>query len=145
MNMSRGFAVLFAALGLAVGTPLFVAAAQKPVTVTEPSGERWYRGDGLGYTITLILGEDGTYDARWSGCLGEYGSSKGVWVDQGSEISLAAEHEAGMMQGHLRSLRKLTVRGTDVLVPPEDIAAVVSAQDEWIHLAAFTKAAELGF
>jgi len=148
MNTTRTFAIVTAVLALAIGTPLLVVAAQR----TEPEliGERWYRGDGLGYNVTLTLADDGTYDARWSGCLGIYGRSKGMWVDQGFEIALAPEFEEGSMIGHLRSLRRLKIQNTEVLVPPEDIERVLKADATmksrgWIPFEAFRRDSELSF
>lgn len=143
MNTGRTFSVVLAALTLLIATPLLVVAAQRVESTLK--SERWYRGDGLGYNITITLTEDGTYDARWRGCRGEYGSSQGVWVDQGFEIVLAPERENGLMEGHLRTLRRLKLHGTEVLVPPEDVQRVLhdfnrfNDDERWIAFDAFRR------
>jgi hypothetical protein len=68
-----------------------------------------------------------------------------MWVDQGFEIALAAEHEDGMMQGHLRSLRKLKIKGIDVLVPPEDIEETLKSTEAFVHFTAFRRESETAF
>ena len=148
MNTARTFAIVTAVLALAIGTPLLVVAAQ----TSEPElvGERWYRGDGLGYNLTLTLADNGTYEAKWTGCFGTYGRARGMWVDQGFEIALAAEYEEGTMVGHLRSLRRLKVHNVDVLVPPEDIERVrrdeaASKEYGFMPVEAFRRHAELSF
>ncbi|WP_116812168.1 hypothetical protein [Steroidobacter cummioxidans] len=123
MQTQRSFAVLLAALMLAVGLPLYIAAAQtdSDLELELLPGEIWERGDGLGYNISLNLGKNGQYVARWVGCLGQYGHSEGMWNEVEGGIDLKPAREQGMMQGHLRHLRRVALSGEVRLIPPEDI------------------------
>ena len=85
------------------------------------TGEVWERGDGLGYNVSLNLGKNGRYIARWVGCLGEYGRSEGTWSEVAGGIELKSSREEGMMQGHLRHLERVALSEGVRLVPPEDI------------------------
>lgn len=80
----------------------------------------YYRGDGKGYNLSLTLNADGTYAARWRGCLGEYGKGHGAWTLRDQEILIHPEDESGMMIGHIRSLVVLWHEGSYILVPKDD-------------------------
>ena len=123
MEPQRNFVILVAVLMLAVGIPLYLSAAQAEQELrTSPLvGEVWERGDGLGYNVSLTLGKDGRYFARWMGCLGEYGRAEGTWSDLDSGIELTPSREEGMMRGHLKRLERVTLRGDTRLIPPEAI------------------------
>ncbi|HEY5761509.1 MAG TPA: hypothetical protein VIU34_37065 [Steroidobacter sp.] len=143
MGMHRNFAILVVVLLLAVGLPVYMAAAQ---TENEPAllaGEVWGRGDGLGYNVSLILGENGRYVARWVGCVGEYGRAEGMWSDVDGGVELRPSREEGMMRGHLKRLERVSLNGEMRLVPPEDIAEVQSMKvgEPFISFLAFKKEA----
>lgn len=96
-------------------------AQTQTALVSSVSGS-YYRGDGLGYNISLDLKPDGHYDAVWHGCLGRYGSSHGRWSTDGAAVNFMPGNETGMLTDHLRSLT--IVRADDsmvlVLTDPED-------------------------
>jgi len=79
----------------------------------------YYRGDGLGYNITLTLDQDGEYTADWRGCLGNYGVASGKWSLSGKRIILAPSYEEGLMKGHLKSLDVLKYEGDWILLPTD--------------------------
>jgi hypothetical protein len=125
MEAMKSFAVLTAALMIAVGVPMYLVATQTDHTLQPErlDGEVWERGDGLGYNVSLNLGTNGKYIARWRGCLGEYGWSEGTWREIEGRIELDASREEGMMQGHLRRLQRIELGGEVRLVTPEDLDA----------------------
>jgi len=86
------------------------------VETRQLAGE-WYRGDGLGYNLTLTVGEDGRYRATWNGCVGEYGRAAGTWSQRNGHVSLSPTEETEMMVNHLRELTVVTYRGKLLLVP----------------------------
>jgi len=89
-----------------------------PVNVTAESlvGD-WYRGDGLGYNVTLSLKAKGNFEAVWTGCVGEYGRAEGTWIiDQGA-VALKPVTEAGTMVNYLRRVDIVSYRGHVLLVP----------------------------
>lgn len=124
MEVQRSFAVLVAVLALAVGVPVYLSAAQTDPTSASLAGEVWERGDGLGYNVSLTLGKNGKYVARWVGCLGEYGRAEGTWIDVNNGVELKPSREEGMMRGHLKRLERVALNGQMRLIPPEDIAEV---------------------
>src|SRR5437660_2439799 len=80
------------------------------------SGE-WYRGDGLGYNIQLMLNRDGTYHASWRGCLGLYGTARGTWTLARNIVTLTPVAETGQMVGHVRRVLVVMFRKRPLLVP----------------------------
>ena len=112
---------LVATLMLAIGVPMFIVATHHSSQHEHLIGDVWERGDGLGYNVSLILGKNGQYIARWVGCLGEYGRSEGAWREVNGGIELDASREDGMMRGHLRRLERIELGGEVRLVAPEDI------------------------
>ena len=80
---------------------------------------KWYRGDGLGYNVTLTLNRDSSYDAVWTGCLGTYGTAHGNWRLDQSKLTLTPTEEKDMMRKHLRTLDVLPDKRGFVLVPPK--------------------------
>lgn len=86
---------------------------------TALSGE-YYRGDGLGYNISLSLHPSGTYEAIWTGCLGTYGTARGSWNVEGNRLQLAPSEAEGMMKDHLNSLDVLDSAGELILIPTDD-------------------------
>jgi len=141
MELHRNFAILVTVLALAVGLPVYIAAAQAENDVTPLTGEVWRRGDGLGYNVSLTLGVNGRYVAHWRGCVGEYGRAEGTWKDLGGRIELEPSREEGMMRGHLKRLQRVTLQGEMRLVPPEDLAEVQSMKvgDPFASFLAFKK------
>lgn len=80
----------------------------------------YYRGDGTGYNIYLTLVANGTYTAKWRGCLGEYGTASGSWTVADKRIVFKPVKEKDMMKGHLKSLDVLRYKGQWIFVPSED-------------------------
>jgi hypothetical protein len=80
----------------------------------------YYCGDGTGYNVTLTLKKDGSYSAEWHGCLGKYGDASGSWKLSDKRIVLTPKKEAGMMQGHLRTLDVLKYKGSWIFVRADD-------------------------
>ena len=89
----------------------------------------YYRGDGLGYNVSLLLQTNGDYSAEWHGCLGKYGEAAGKWSLAGNRIVLTPSKEEGMMKGHLRSLVVLRFHGDWILVPTDRRESEV--YDKW--------------
>ena len=52
---------------LAIGMPMFIVATHHGSQHEHLIGDVWDRGDGLGYNVSLILGKNGQYIARWLG------------------------------------------------------------------------------
>jgi hypothetical protein len=73
-------AVVSLALLSADPTGTYVPAKSIPGT--------YYFGDGLGVNCTLVLGREGRYRFRWTGCLGEYDKSQGSWRLEGDRVLL---------------------------------------------------------
>jgi hypothetical protein len=63
------------------------------------------------------LNADGSYAARWDGCLGEYGSAKGTWVYTAGQVVFTPRAERGQMVGHLRQLTAVRYKDKALLVP----------------------------
>ena len=80
----------------------------------------YYRGDGLGYNITLTLKENGSYSAEWHGCLGKYGDASGTWKLSDKRIVLNPKKERDMMKGHLKTLDVLKFKGAWIFVRADD-------------------------
>ncbi len=57
---------------------------------------KYYFGDGLGVNQTLKLHADGTFDCDWTGCLGDYGSSRGTWARDGDTLVVSTTTADGM-------------------------------------------------
>lgn len=97
---------------------LNVKGVTLPVGVTADSllGD-WYRGDGLGYNVTLSLKSKGRFDAVWMGCLGEYGNATGTWEIERGSVALKPTSETGQMVNHLRRVDIVSYRGKILLVP----------------------------
>lgn len=91
---------------------------EAPTSAETVSGS-YYRGDGLGYNVSLTLKENGDYAAEWHGCLGKYGVGSGTWQLTDKRISFAPTKEEGMMEGHLQSLDVMKFKGDWILVPTE--------------------------
>jgi hypothetical protein len=85
-----------------------------------PFAGSYYRGDGSGYNINLDLWPDGSYDARWRGCLGVYGTARGQWLVDGEHIVLSPKKETDMMTGHLKRLDSARHEGRLILLPSDD-------------------------
>lgn len=79
----------------------------------------YYRGDGLGYNVSLTLEANGNYSAEWHGCLGKYGEASGKWSLADARITFTPSKEEDMMKGHLKSLDVLKFQGDWILVPTE--------------------------
>jgi hypothetical protein len=80
----------------------------------------YYCGDGLGYNVTLILKDNGTYSGEWQGCLGKYGEASGDWKLSDKRIVLTPKEEDGNMKGHLRTLDVMKYKGGWIFVRSDD-------------------------
>ena len=80
----------------------------------------YYCGDHLGYNVTLNLSTAGKYDARWDGCLGEYGTAEGSWRMSGTKLILTPAKETGLMMGHLTILKVRKKEGQFTFLSEED-------------------------
>jgi hypothetical protein len=89
-----------------------------PTSAKAVSGA-YYRGDGLGYNVSLTLRKNGKYTAEWRGCLGKYGEASGTWRLNDKRITLSPSKEDGLMKGHLKSLDVLKFNGDWILVSTE--------------------------
>ncbi len=74
-----------------------------PKDISELPGA-YYRGDGLGYNLSLDLNQDQSYLAILSGCLGEYGRSTGIWSLEEGRVLLSPIEESDSMRRHLKEL-----------------------------------------
>ncbi|MBI2437640.1 MAG: hypothetical protein HYV36_02345 [Lentisphaerae bacterium] len=108
-----GLCVAFAGDEKEKGTP------EAPPNAKAIAGS-YYRGDGTGYNIYLILKADGKYTAEWHGCLGKYGEASGKWSLNDKSITLKPSKEDGMMKGHLKTLHVLKLKGQWIFVPADD-------------------------
>ena len=123
MKTQRLIASAVSSLALVLGAALGLAADEKEKgTPGAPSNAKsvagtYYRGDGLGYNVSLTLKENGKYTAEWHGCLGKYGDGSGKWSVTNKRITFTPSKEEGMMKGHLQSLDVLKFKGDWILVP----------------------------
>jgi hypothetical protein len=93
-------------------------AAGAPADTKALAGN-YYRGDGLGYNVTLVLRESGEYSSEWHGCLGKYGEAAGKWKLQGERVTFTPSTEKDMMVGHLKTLDVVKIDGEWILVPTD--------------------------
>ena len=101
--MMKSVAVMLVSLSLC-GCAAFGHPAADQVQPRHVSGD-YYQGDGLGTNISVHLSEDGTYQSKWHGCLGEYGSSTGKWLLDGDLITFEPVAETEMLVGYLRQAK----------------------------------------
>ena len=86
---------------------------------SELSGD-YYRGDGLGYNISLHLQADHNYSATWRGCLGVYGTAHGTWSFENGTLHLDPQGENNSLRGVLRDFEVRQVDGSTILIPTND-------------------------
>jgi hypothetical protein len=79
----------------------------------------YYRGDGLGYNVSLTLKENGKYTAEWHGCLGKYGEASGNWSLTKKRITFLPSKEEGNLKGYLKKLDVLKFKGDWILLPTD--------------------------
>jgi len=113
MRRTRALLIAISALACLAGEAHVFRAPQH---LSELFGG-YYRGDGTGYNVTLILNPDRSYSAIWRGCLGKYGTSSGEWSLEDGRVLLRPTEEAGMLQGHLRQLLVGYKSGVLFLIP----------------------------
>lgn len=94
--------------------------ARTDLAALRPFAGSYYRGNGTGYNITLDLRSNGSYDSKWRGCLGGYGTARGKWSVDGEHIILSPTKETDMMTGHLRRLDLARYEGRLILLPSDD-------------------------
>jgi len=87
-----------------------------PESISELPGA-YYRGDGLGYNISLDLNQDQSYLAIWSGCLGEYGRSAGTWSLEQGVVRLSPIEESDSMKKQFNELHVGYQNGALFLFP----------------------------
>ncbi|HEY8993217.1 MAG TPA: hypothetical protein VIM71_00915 [Lacunisphaera sp.] len=112
---------------------LTVSAKDKPDTLADS----YYRGDGLGYNVSLVLETNGEYRAWWDGCLGRYGTAKGYWKAKSGKVELNPSEEIDMMKGHLRILNIRKIDGRFELLPEEDEKRMKTEEEK--RMFSFTK------
>jgi len=117
-----------------------VAASVYAQEKAERFAGAYYRGDGLGYNVTLVLKEDGRYEAWWDGCLGRYGTAKGNWALKSAKLILTPSEEIEMMKEHLRVLLVRKYDGRFELLPEEDDRQMNSEEEK--RAFSFTKREE---
>lgn len=133
MKIHRLFFALIVCLALAVscGTLFAADGVKKGTPEAPPNGNAivgsYYRGDGTGYNIYLTLNKDGTYAAKWCGCLGKYGDAAGKWILKDRQIIFKPTEEKDMMVGHLKSLDIFKFKGEWIFVP----SAERESYDKW--------------
>lgn len=111
VNMKR-FLPLF--VGLLLALPTF--GSEK----TELLAGIYQRGDHTGYNVTLNLKPEGMYDARWTGCLGLYGTAEGNWTISDGNLILSPTKETGTMKNHLKVLKIRKVDEDITLLPDKE-------------------------
>ncbi len=81
----------------------------------------YYQGDGLGFNLHLDLAADGHFTCKWTGCLGEYGSTQGRWGRDGDKILIAEIRSTGMFKDSpLGNMQIVTYDGDPRLLRDED-------------------------
>lgn len=123
--MKKHIIIALATLFLVMIAPVISEASPKKGTPEAPSepGEvlgEYYRGDGMGYNVTLVLSENGRYSAVWHGCLGKYGEANGRWEVKEKQITLDPMHEEGSLEGHLSVLDVLRYEEGWIFVRADD-------------------------
>ncbi|MFO0812349.1 MAG: hypothetical protein U0796_03970 [Gemmatales bacterium] len=58
----------------------------------------YYVGNGLGMNLYLSLLASGQFTCKWTGCIGDYGSSSGTWKIQPNGIVLNAQKAEGLLE-----------------------------------------------
>jgi hypothetical protein len=84
----------------------------------------WYRGDNLGYNVTLTLSADHKFKAVWfgdeireDGKPADYGSAQGTWRLEGNQMLIRPDGETGETRGDLGDLELRSVKGRPQLWP----------------------------
>ena len=101
-------------LPLAVALPLLLAGCGIAPVAERPTpgavvGD-YYRGDHTGSNIYLTLNADSSYHATWRGCVGEYGTSAGVWRVVDDRVELEPQDDSGKRVEEIRVLHALRYR-----------------------------------
>ena len=95
-----------------------------PPTVSESGSAvvgSYYRGDGLGFNLSLTLARDGTFRCKWTGCLGVYGNTAGTWLREGDRIVTRTAQADGMFEGDpLGDLEVVQNEGETLLIQTND-------------------------
>jgi hypothetical protein len=81
----------------------------------------YYRGDGKGINLHLTLIENGSFECRWTGCLGEYGKCSGRWSDDGHHIKIRTKSAEGVFNHRpLTDLEVGQANGKTILIETND-------------------------
>ncbi len=94
----------------------FFAVHSAPASDTALEIGRYYKGDGLGTNISIVLAADGSYEATWTGCLGNYGNSKGRWEIEGTMLTFLPSAEDGMLEDFLGEMKIVEYKGQAAFV-----------------------------
>jgi hypothetical protein len=79
----------------------------------------YYKGDGLGYNLTLTLESEGHYSCTWRGCLGVYGTATGTWAVATNILYLSPTTATSMLKKKpLPPLDILVFEGRYIFVDP---------------------------
>ena len=106
-------------IGLSLLICVGCQSTKRAALLTRPAelAGSYYRGDHKGYNLYLDLQADGTYTAKWRGCLGVYGTARGTWGFYDRRLFFTPSEETDMMKGHLRELHIVQHQGETVFVP----------------------------
>jgi hypothetical protein len=72
--------------------------------------------------VVLKLAANGSYDARWEGCMGEYGSAAGTWSLAGDGVALTPAKDGELFFATMSRLVLVPYKGRYSLARPEDVA-----------------------
>jgi hypothetical protein len=81
---------------------------------------KYYMGDGLGFNQSLTLAQDGTFDCRWTGCLGEYGKCSGTWWKTGERLVLRTKSREGKFEDRPLADHKVAEHEGKTVLKPID-------------------------
>lgn len=106
-------------LGCTAATRAPSSERERPVPTADSMVGEWRMGDGLSYNLGLDLRDDGSFEARWSGCLGDMGKASGSWSRTDQGVRFTVESGANPHGSPLREARRILHRGQVLLVLPE--------------------------
>lgn len=69
----------------------------------------YHQGAGLGTNLSLTLESNGKFECSWRGCLGHYGSTKGVWRRDGEMIAISTSTSDGMFESSPLTNLQITI------------------------------------
>ncbi|MFO0941408.1 MAG: hypothetical protein U0930_11635 [Pirellulales bacterium] len=119
-------------------TPVFQNALPDTALIDQSFVGSYYCGDGLGFNQVLDLNTDGTFNCSWHGCLGDYGSTTGIWGRKEQHVYLATRTASGMFEtSPLSDLGIVTKNEQRYLLPKEFEDTIKKHGDEMIPVFSF--------